>query len=79
MPRKTKPKAKVTSNEKVLANLVGMKMTTKHPEMVAWMAKLVEDYPPARLVQLHRSTGLDAPHTPAHRPRNENPIAYWYL
>jgi hypothetical protein len=60
MPRKTKPKAKVTSNEKVLANLVGMKMTTKHPEMVAWMVKLVEDYPTLRYIKVEFSGGGDS-------------------
>jgi hypothetical protein len=60
MPRKTKPKAKVTANEKVLANLVAMKMTSKHPEMVAWMVKLVEAYPTLRYIKVRFSGSGDS-------------------
>jgi hypothetical protein len=60
MPRQTKPKAKVTANEKVLANLVAMKMTAKQPEMVAWMVKLVEAYPTLRYVKVTFHGGGDS-------------------
>lgn len=60
MPRQTKPKAKVTANEKIIANLVGMKMTAKQPEMVAWLLKLAEAYPTLRYVKVTFHGGGDS-------------------
>jgi hypothetical protein len=60
MPKKTTTRTQVTPNNKILANLVALKMTSKHPEMVGWMVKLVEAFPTLRHIRVEFSGGGDS-------------------
>lgn len=60
MPSETTTKAKVKTNDKILANLVALKMTTNQPQMVDWMAKLVEACPTLHYIHMEFSGGGDS-------------------